>query len=152
MIERQESKQNKNQNKGMLRRNVMEKTAFILILAIVIILCSCTKTQSGYEKREDGTYEYRANCSNDCFIKFSKGNVEEGIAQVAIRVTIIELDLDAGKTYEAKKLRSEYVEWLGYEVYHYTVFSEEVIAIVGIGKDEENNIVSYDVETSEVIR
>lgn len=130
----------------------MKKTAFILILAIVIILCSCTKTQSGYEIREDGSYEYQMNCSNDCPIQFAKGNVEEGMVKVAIRVVIKEHDLDAGQTYEAKKLRSEYVEWLDYEIYHYIVFSEEVIAIVGIGKDGENNIVSYDVEKSEVIR
>lgn len=130
----------------------MKKTAFILILAIVMILCSCTNIQSGYEIGEDGSFEYQASCSNDCPIQFTKGNVEEGMAKVAIRVTIKELDLDAGKTYEAKKLRSEYVEWLDYEFYHYIVFSEEVIAIVGIGKDGENNIVSYDVEKSEVIR
>lgn len=129
----------------------MKKIAFILILVIVIVLCSCTKTQSGYEKREDGTYEYQASCSNDCFIRFTKGNVEEGIAQVAIWVTIKELDLDESKTYEATKLRSEYVAWLGCEMIHYIVFSEEVMAIVAIGKDGENNIVSYDVEKSEVI-
>ena len=129
----------------------MKKTAFILILAIVMILCSCTKTQSGYEIREDGVYEYQTNCSNDCPIQFTKGNVEEGMAKVAIMIAIKELELDADKTYEAKKLRSEHVEWLDYEIYHYIVFSEEVIAIVGIGKDEENNIVSYDVEQSEVI-
>lgn len=130
----------------------MKKTAFILILAVVMILCSCTKTQSGYEIGEDGVYEYQMNCSNDCPIQFTKDNVEEGMAKVAIRVAIKELDLDTDKTYDAKKLRSESVEWLDYEIYHYIVFSEEVIAIVGIGKDGENNIVSYDVETSEVIR
>lgn len=130
----------------------MKKTAFILILAVVMILCSCTKTQSGYEQREDGSFEYQMNCSNDCPIQFAQGNVEEGMAKVAIMVAIKELDLDADKTYEAKKLRSEYVEWLDYEIYDYIVFSEEVIAIVGIGKDGENNIVSYDVEKSEVIR
>lgn len=53
---------------------------------------------------------------------------------------------------EAKKVRSEYVEWLGCEMIHYIVISEEVIAIVAIGKDGENNIVRYDVEKSEVIR
>ncbi len=130
----------------------MKKIALILILVIVIVLCSCTKTQSGYEKREDGTYEYQTSCSNDCFIQFTKGDVEEGIARVAIWVAIKELDLDESKTYEAKKLSSEYVEWLGCEIWHYIIMSEEVIALVGIGVDGENNIVSYDVEKSEVIR
>lgn len=130
----------------------MKKIAMILSLVIVIILCVCPEPQSGYEQREDGVYEYHRNCFYDCPILFAKGNVEEGMAKVAIMIAIKELDLDADKTYEAKKLRSEYVEWLDYEIYHYIVFSEEVIAIVGIGKDGENNIVSYDVEQSEVIR